>query len=50
MLFRSSRLLLQVADTPRLAQVERQLEKLHDVLAVRLRPDLTARIFAVADA
>jgi acetolactate synthase-1/3 small subunit len=45
-----SRLLLQVADTPRLAQVERQLEKLHDVLAVRLRPDLTARIFAVADA
>jgi acetolactate synthase-1/3 small subunit len=45
-----SRLLLQVADTPRLAQVERQLEKLHDVLAVRHRPDLTARIFAVAGA
>jgi acetolactate synthase-1/3 small subunit len=40
-----SRLLLQVADTPRLAQVERQLEKLHDVLAVRLRPDLDSRVF-----
>jgi acetolactate synthase-1/3 small subunit len=40
-----SRLLLQVADTPRLTQVERQLEKLHDVLAVRPRPDLTARVF-----
>jgi acetolactate synthase-1/3 small subunit len=40
-----SRLLLQVADTPRLAQVERQLEKLHDVHSVRLRPDLTPRVF-----
>lgn len=40
-----SRLLLQVADTPRLTQVERQLEKLHDVLAVRPRPDLTSRVF-----
>jgi acetolactate synthase-1/3 small subunit len=42
-----SRLLLQVADTPRLAQVERQLGKLHDVLAVRPRPDLTVRVFAL---
>lgn len=41
-----SRILLQVADdTPRLAQIERQLEKLQDVRAVRLRPDLTARVF-----
>ncbi|MEN9662281.1 MAG: hypothetical protein RL324_1230 [Verrucomicrobiota bacterium] len=43
-----SRMLLQVADTPRLAQIERQLEKLHDVLAVRLRPDLTSRVFQTA--
>ena len=43
-----SRMLLQLADTPRLAQSERQLEKLHDVLAVRLRPDLTSRVFQTA--
>ena len=40
-----SRMLLQVADTPRLAQIERQLEKLEDVRAVRPRPDLTGQIF-----
>jgi acetolactate synthase-1/3 small subunit len=40
-----SRMFLQVADTPRLTQIERQLEKLEDVRAVRLRPDLTSRIF-----
>ena len=43
-----SRMLLQLADTPRLSQIERQLEKLQDVKSVRLRPDLTARVFQAA--
>lgn len=42
----TSTMLLGVADDPRLEQVERQLEKLHDVLAVRHRPDLPAGYFA----
>jgi acetolactate synthase-1/3 small subunit len=42
----TSTMLLGVADEPRLEQVERQLAKLHDVLAVRHRPDLPADIFA----
>lgn len=41
----TSTMLLGVADEPRLEQVERQLEKLHDVLAVRPRPDLPADYF-----
>lgn len=40
-----SRMLLLVADTPRLEQIERQLEKLHDVRSLRSRPDLTADVF-----
>lgn len=40
-----SRVLLQVATTPALVQVERQLEKLHDVLSLRTRPDLSPDIF-----
>ncbi len=42
----TSRMLLLVADEPRLEQVERQLEKLHDVLGVALRPDLGAGFFS----
>lgn len=42
----TSRVLLLVPDEPRLAQVERQLEKLHDVLSVRHRPDLGPDVFA----
>jgi acetolactate synthase-1/3 small subunit len=42
----TSTMLLGVADEPRLEQVERQLEKLHDVLSVRHRPDLPAGFFA----
>lgn len=41
----TSRILLLIAADHRLEQVERQLEKLHDVLAVRHRPDLTASYF-----
>ena len=41
-----SRSLLLVADEPRLEQVERQLEKFHDVLEVRHRPDLGAKFFS----
>jgi acetolactate synthase I/III small subunit len=41
----ASGILLLVADEPRLDQVERQLARLHDVLTVRLRPDLDARWF-----
>ena len=41
----TSRILLHMADEPKLEQVERQLEKLHDVLSVRHRPDLTPEIF-----
>ncbi len=42
----TSRILLLVADEPRLEQVERQLEKLHDVLSVRVRPDLGPDFFS----
>lgn len=41
----TSSMLLLVADEPRLDQVERQLAKLYDVLAVRHRADLTFRFF-----
>ena len=40
-----SRMLLLVADEPRLERVERQLEKLHDVLSVKHRPDIPAEFF-----
>jgi len=43
---RESGMLLLVADEPRLEQVERQLGKLYDVLAVRHRADLTREFFA----
>ncbi len=42
----TSTMLLLVADEPRLEQVERQLEKLHDVLSVKHRPDIPAEFFA----
>ncbi|MFA5266281.1 MAG: ACT domain-containing protein [Opitutaceae bacterium] len=42
----TSRMLLLVADDPRLEQVERQLAKLHDVLSVKHRGDLPADYFA----
>ncbi|HVU25082.1 MAG TPA: ACT domain-containing protein [Opitutus sp.] len=42
----TSRMLLLVSDEPRLDQVERQLAKLYDVLAVQHRPDLGADYFA----
>ena len=42
----TSCILLLVSNEPRLAQVERQLEKLHDVLAVRHRTDLAPEFFA----
>lgn len=41
----TSTMLLLVADEPRLEQVERQLEKLHDVLGVKHRTDLGADDF-----
>ena len=41
----TSCVLLLVANEPRLAQVERQLERLHDVLAVRHRADLAPEFF-----
>jgi acetolactate synthase-1/3 small subunit len=41
----TSRILLLVADGPRLEQVERQLLRLHDVLSVRHRPDLSPNFF-----
>lgn len=41
----TSTMLLLIADQPRLAQIERQLEKLHDVLALRPRPDLDPSSF-----
>ncbi|WP_084442487.1 ACT domain-containing protein [Termitidicoccus mucosus] len=44
---RESRMLLLVADTPRLEQIERQAAKLHDVLAVRHRTDLEPAVFAI---
>lgn len=42
----TSIMLLLVAEEPRLEQVERQLEKLHDVLSVRHRSDLLPEFFA----
>jgi len=42
----TSRMLLLVAEEPRLEQVERQLAKLYDVLDLRHRPDLDAAWFA----
>ncbi|HWA86152.1 MAG TPA: ACT domain-containing protein [Opitutus sp.] len=42
----TSRMLLLVSDEPRPDQVERQLGKLHDVLSVRHRADLSAKSFA----
>lgn len=41
----NSRILLLVADEPRLEQVERQLEKLHDVLEITHRSDLGVEFF-----
>jgi len=41
-----SRVLLLVPNEPRLQQVEQQLAKLYDVLAIRHRPDLGAEYFA----
>jgi len=41
----TSRMLLLVAEEPRLDQVERQLAKLYDVLSLRHRPDLDADWF-----
>ena len=40
-----SRMLLLVNETPKLEQIELQLSKLHDVLAVRQRDDLPADYF-----
>lgn len=40
-----SRMLLLVANDPKLEQVERQLAKLHDVTEVRLRTDLAGDLF-----
>lgn len=42
----ASRILLLVPDEPRLEEVERQLEKLYDVIELRLRLDLGAAFFA----
>ncbi len=44
----TSRMLLLVKEEPRLEQVERQLEKLHDVLSVRHRSDITPDFFSGA--
>jgi acetolactate synthase-1/3 small subunit len=44
---KESRMLLLVADTPRLGQIERQLAKLHDVRSIRHRPDLDPSVFAM---
>jgi acetolactate synthase I/III small subunit len=41
----TSRMLLLVAEEPRLEQVERQLAKLYDVLTLRHRADLTPEHF-----
>jgi acetolactate synthase I/III small subunit len=46
----TSRMLLLVADDPKLEQVERQLAKLHDILEIRHRPDLGASCFRLPDA
>ncbi len=42
----ASRMLLLVADDPKLEQMQRQLAKLFDVLEVRLRADIGAGYFA----
>ncbi|MFT3867285.1 MAG: ACT domain-containing protein [Nibricoccus sp.] len=42
----TSRILLHLADEPKLVQVEKQLAKLHDVLSVRHRADLSPEIFS----
>ena len=42
---RESCMLLLLADEPRLDQVESQLAKLYDVLALRHRPDVPAEFF-----
>jgi acetolactate synthase-1/3 small subunit len=44
-----SRLFLLVTNTPRLKQIECQLSRLHDVLALRFRPDLTEAFFWIED-
>lgn len=44
----TSGMLLLVADEPRLEQVERQLAKLYDVLAIRHRADLTPHVLSPA--
>jgi acetolactate synthase-1/3 small subunit len=44
---RESRMFLLVNEDARFEQVVRQLEKLHDVLGVRVREDLGVEIFAV---
>ncbi len=41
----TSVMLLLVARGPKLEQIERQLEKLHDVLELRHRPDLGSALF-----
>ncbi|MGH8017046.1 MAG: ACT domain-containing protein [Opitutaceae bacterium] len=41
----SSSILLLVARSPRLEQMERQASKLHDVLAIRRREDLDPSVF-----
>lgn len=41
-----STMLLLVANEPRLEQVQRQLEKLHDVISVRLRADILPDYFS----
>ena len=46
----TSRMLLLVADDPKLEQVERQLSKLHDLLEIRQRPDLGAGCFRLPEA
>lgn len=41
----TSTMLLLVADQPKLEQIERQLEKLYDVLSVKHRPELGPEVF-----
>ena len=43
---KESRILLHVQDLPRIEQIERQLEKLQDVVQVRLRGDLSPELFS----
>jgi len=42
----TSRILLHMAEEPKLVQVEKQLAKLHDVISVRHRTDLAPEIFS----